>query len=143
MLAAAIVGLLLLGGDQVAERMPAGVSIAPAFPRWMISPARVGAAFYDFEQVTVDATAGGVKLTAAKVSPNGFVSVSCRLRTAEISYLTVDPTKTTVTSSVGKLLEPGEILTITLREPALNLRMIRTTGSSGQVDCDYVYTNAP
>jgi hypothetical protein len=102
-----------------------------------------GAAFYDFEQVTVDATAAGKSLTAAKVSTNGFVSVSCRLRTAEISFLTVDPTKTTVTSSVGKLLEPGEILTITTREQALNLRMIRTTATSGQTDCDYVYTNAP
>lgn len=101
------------------------------------------AAFYDFEQITIDATAGGVKLTAAKVSPNGFTYVSCRLRTAEISYLTVDPTKTTVTASVGQLLEPGEILTISSREEALNLRMIRTGASSGQVDCSYRYSQQP
>lgn len=105
--------------------------------------ATVYCAFYDFQQITVDNTAGGVSLTAAKVTPNGFVYVSCRLRTAEISYLTVDPTKTTVTASVGQLLEPGEILTITDREQALNLRMIRTGATSGQQDCTYRYSTAP
>src|SRR2546430_11671763 len=86
------------------------------------------AAFYDFEQITVDNTAAGVKLTAAKVAPT-LVYVQCRIRTAEISFLTVDPTKTTVTSSVGQLLEIGDTLTITSREEALNLRMIRTGGT--------------
>lgn len=105
--------------------------------------ATVYCAYFDFEQLTIDNTSGGVKLTAAKVTPNGFVYVSCRLRTAEISYLTVDPTKTTVTASVGQLLEPGEILTITDREQALNLRMIRTGATSAQADCSYKYTQAP
>jgi carbamoylphosphate synthase large subunit len=100
------------------------------------------AAFYDFEQITVDNTAAGVKLTAAKV-PASLVYVSCRIRTAEISFLTVDPTKTTVTASVGQLLEVGDTLTITSREEALNLRMIRTGASSGQADCSYKYTQAP
>lgn len=130
LLAAAVLGLVMLGGDRVAERMPG-------------APPVLEAAFYDFEQITVDATAGGKSLTAAKVSPNGFVYVSCRLRTAEISWLTVDPTKTTVTASVGQLLEPGDVLLITSREEALNLRMIRTGGTSGQTDCTYKYTNAP
>lgn len=101
------------------------------------------AAFFAFEQITVDNTASGVKLTAAKVPGVGFVYVSCRVRTAEISWLTVDPNVTAVTASVGQLAEPGDTILIGLREEALNLRMIRTGATSGQVDCTYKYTQAP
>lgn len=100
------------------------------------------AAFYDFEQITVDSTSGGKSLTAAKVGV-ALVYVSCRVRTAEISFLTVDPAKTAVTSSVGQLAEPGDLIVITGREEALNLRLIRTGSTSGQVDCSYKYTQAP
>lgn len=99
------------------------------------------AAFYDFEQLTIDNTAGGVKLTAAKVAST-LVYVQCRVRTAEISFLTVDPTKTTVSASVGQLAEPGDVIRITSREEALNLRMIRTGATSGQADCSYKSTAA-
>lgn len=100
------------------------------------------AAFYDFEQITVDATAGGKSLTAAKVT--AFTqTVTCRARTAEISFLYLDPLKTTVTSSVGQLLEPGDTITLTDRQDMLNFRAIRTGATSGQLDCAYKYTQAP
>lgn len=99
------------------------------------------AAFYDFEQITVDNTAGGVKLTASKVVST-LVYVQCRVRTAEISFLTVDPTKTTVSATVGQLAEPGDVIRITSREEALNMRMIRTGSTSGQADCSYKSTAA-
>lgn len=102
----------------------------------------LAAAFYDFEQITVDNTAAGVKLTVAKVAV-AFVYVSCRVRTAEISFLTVDPAKTAVTSSVGQLAEPGDVIVISGREEALNLRLIRTGTTSGQIDCTYKYTQGP
>lgn len=104
----------------------------------------LSAAFYDFEQITVDATAGGKGFTAAKITPSNkpvMTYASCRLRTAEISYLDVDPAQTAVTSSVGALLEPGEIITFTNREDLLNFRAIRTGASSGQLDCHYKAAN--
>lgn len=102
----------------------------------------VSAAFYDFEQITVDSTATGVKLTAAKLTA-GLVSVQCRVRTAEISFLMVDPTKTTLTASVGILAEVGDVIAPPTVEMAKNLRMIRTTATSGQVDCQYAYNQQP
>ena len=98
------------------------------------------AAFYDFEQITVDATAAGKGFTSSKITPTNAPAMtiaSCRLRTAEISYLLVDPAKTTVTASVGQLLEPGDVITLTDREQILNFRAIRTGATSGQLDCWY------
>lgn len=104
--------------------------------------AAVDGAWYDFEQITVDNTAGGVKLTVAKVAIS-VQTARCRVRTAEISVLAVDPTKTAVTASVGTLLEPGDLWVSTSREEMLNLRAIRTGATSGQLDCEYKYTAAP
>jgi len=98
------------------------------------------AAFYDFEQITIDATAGGKGFTAAKITPNGqplMTFAQCRLELAEIRYLWVDPARTVVTASVGTLLEPGEFLTFVSREEMTNFRAIRTTAVSGQLDCTY------
>jgi hypothetical protein len=100
------------------------------------------AGFSDFEQITIDNTAGGKTLTVAKVAVS-VTSVTCRLRTAQISVLWVDPGVKTVTSSVGQLMEIGDTLILTSREQMLNLRMIRTGSTSGQMDCTYLYTQAP
>jgi hypothetical protein len=100
------------------------------------------AAFFDFEQITVDNTSGGVKLTAAKVAVS-LEYVLCKVRTAEISFLTVDPNAKTVTTTVGTLAEPGDQILITSREEALNLRAIRTGSTSGQLDCTYRTRQAP
>lgn len=104
----------------------------------------LSANFYNFEQITVDATAGGKGFTAALITPSGqppMTLVTCRLRTAEVSYLWVDPSKTAVTASVGMLLEPGEIITLTSREQITNFRAIRTGATSGQLDCTYMVVN--
>jgi len=98
------------------------------------------AAFYDFEQITIDATANGKGFTASKITPNGqplMTFAQCRLRTAEISYSWADPSKITVSSTVGTLLEVGEFLTFVSREEMTNFRAIRTGAVSGQLDCTY------
>lgn len=102
--------------------------------------ARAWATFWDFEQIPVDATSGGVKFTVSKITPANqppMTYADCALRTAEISYLYVDPAKVTVTSTVGQLLEPGSHLYIYKREDLLNFRAVRTTSTSGQLDCTY------
>jgi hypothetical protein len=89
-----------------------------------------------FEQLTVDATAGGVPFTAAKITNSSSLATwaRCRLETAQIRF-TVDGT--TPTSSVGTLLEVGDILPIHTREELLNFHAIRTGSSSGVLDCTY------
>lgn len=101
----------------------------------------LSANFYVFAQVTIDATAGGIALPATLIQARGasIPVVQCQLRTAQISYLYVDPARTTVTSSVGTLLETSQMLTFTQLEDMLNFRAIRTTGSSGQLDCTAIY----
>ena len=93
-----------------------------------------------FEQVTIDATAGGKSFTALKLSPNGSgtdpqaTQGSCRLELAEIRF-TWDGT--TVTAAVGTLLEPGDWLTLAGNDVLRGWRGIRTGGTSGQMDCTY------
>ncbi len=98
------------------------------------------ASFFDFEQITIDATAGGKGFTASKITPTGkpaITTVSCRLETAEVRFLVLDPVVTAVTASVGTLLEPGDYLAITSREEILNFRAIRTGATSGTLSCAY------
>lgn len=88
-----------------------------------------------FVQVTVGAAAGGFTLAtiqAATSHPQANWAI-CRLRSAEISYTTDG---TTPTSTVGTLLEPGDVLEI---KSNLEIRLfsgIRTTSTSGQLDCN-------
>ena len=100
----------------------------------------VSAAFYSTENLTVDATAGGVPFTATKITVAGqppMTYADCTLRTAEIAYLWVDPAQTTLTATNGKLLEVGQQLIFQARQEMLNFRAIRTTGTSGVLDCIY------
>ena len=95
------------------------------------------AAYYRFAQVTIPAAS--TALPAALITPGGGIPpmtyVDCRLRTAQISILWVDPAVTTVTAAVGQLMEVGDRLILTNRELIENFRAIRTGGSSGQLDC--------
>lgn len=96
------------------------------------------ASFYAIQQLTVDNTAGGVGLSTTILTARTTLTyVQCRLRTAEISFLFVDPRVTAVTTTVGVLLQVGDVITIRNREDMLNFRAIRTTGTSGQLDCIY------
>ena len=97
--------------------------------------------YINFEQLTIDATAGGIPFTSAMILPNVNGSplqaqtAMCRTRTAEISYR-IDG-RGAVTASVGTLLEVGDILRVDGYDNLVRFRAIRTTGSSGQLDCTY------
>lgn len=95
-----------------------------------------------FEQVTV--ANASIGLTASKISPAATggaagsiqpTTASCRLETAEIRY-TLDGT-TTPTTTVGTQLETNDSLTITGHDLMANFRAIRTTGTSGVLNCHY------
>ncbi|HYE88052.1 MAG TPA: hypothetical protein VEA16_16935 [Vicinamibacterales bacterium] len=88
-----------------------------------------------FEQITVAATAIGI--TSTITNPSGLPQQNrcvARLETAQIRYRTdsVAPT-----STVGMVLEVGDVLTITTNEDARRIRFIRTGSTSGvlSVEC--------
>lgn len=95
-----------------------------------------GAANYrTFAQLTVDNTSGGVKIAASTIDPSGVPQMQhcmLRLETAEIRW-TVDYA-TTVTTSVGTLMEPQEVLQIDSHADLAAFRAIRTGASSGTLD---------
>lgn len=107
----------------------------------VVGPAYVSAvSFISFEQKTIDATAGGVSFTAAKIQPNGSGTnpqatlAVCRQEAAEVRF-TIDGTAPTTT--VGTLLEIGDWLSINGFDSLLRFRAIRTGATSGQADCTY------
>lgn len=109
--------------------------IAAVLTLCLVVTAPAWAAFYSFEQLTVAATA--VPFTATKITPANLTPMTiaqCRLETAQIRY---SYDGTTPTSSVGILWEVGEYITFTQREDILNFKAIRTTSTSGQLDCTY------
>lgn len=87
-----------------------------------------------FETLTVDNTAGGVGFTAAKLSPNRGRAVLGPLETAQIRF-TVDGTAPTTT--VGHVLEIGQVLYLDEQKELVNFRAIRTGASSGSLPVTY------
>ena len=90
------------------------------------------------EQLTVDSTSGGVTFTAEKITaPDGTQALTamCRLETAEIRWTIAQDQ--TVTASVGTLMEVGDWITLRGHDNLVRFHAIRTTGSSGQLDCTY------
>lgn len=104
----------------------------------LVASVPVFGATYNYEQITVDNTSGGVGFTASKITPSDGRTVmniaQCRLETAEIRYRYDSGAPT---SSVGTLLEIGEMITLTKREDILNFKAIRTGGSNGSLSCTY------
>jgi len=94
---------------------------------------------YDYEDLTVDATSGGVGLDSTKVRPSAGAlknaqRVLLTLETAAIRYTTDG---TAPTSSLGHLLNSGDILVL-LGQPSIdNFRAIRDTGTTGTFRCTY------
>lgn len=92
--------------------------------------------YVGFEQVTVANAAIG--LTTSKIlQGSGHPQANygeCRLETAEIRY-TIDGT--TPTTTVGTVMEPGDILQFLSSTDLLAFRAIRTGGTSGLLDCHY------
>ncbi len=83
------------------------------------------------ERLTVDATAGGVSLTPTVPA----LYCNMRLETAQIRF-TLDGS-TAPTTTVGRLLEVGEILTLESVEEMEAFAAIRTGGTSGVLDVEY------
>ena len=84
------------------------------------------------EQIAVAGTAIG--FTAATITPPGqpmATQAVCRARTAEMSWRVDGGTPT---STVGTLIEVGEVLVITGHDNLVRFKAIRT-GSSGSLDC--------
>lgn len=89
----------------------------------------------DFEQIVVSSTSIG--FTVTKITPargDQMIVARCRLRTAEISFTTDG---TTPTTTIGTLLEVGDVLKVTTHDRLVKFRAIRTTGSDGQLDCAF------
>lgn len=93
------------------------------FPHRMVTAGR--------QRLTVDATVGGVSLTL------GTSARYCnmRLETAQIRFTLDDSTAPTTT--VGRLMEVGEILVLESIEEMEAFAAIRTGGTSGVVDIEY------
>lgn len=92
---------------------------------------------YDFEQVTIDNTAGGVGLTASKYAPAGPLTASramITLTTAQIRF-TLDATAPTATA--GLVMDIGDVLEIDSANDIKNFKAIRTGASSGVIDVQY------
>jgi len=91
---------------------------------------------YDYEDVTVDGTAGGVALSAAKVFKIGGQAraalITCE--TADIRYRYDGGAPT---SSVGHLLVAGDSITINGPGNISNFRAIRTAGVSATIRVTY------
>lgn len=88
--------------------------------------------------VTIDNTAGGVALPASLIAPTGAGGGQqkyClgRLETGEIRMWTSGSTPST---TVGVLLEPLEIMTITGYDSMAAWRGIRTTATSGTLNVE-------
>lgn len=113
--------------------------LALLFAVVVVLPSRTGAAAYvAFEQITVANAAAGIGFTTSLINATGShpeaSSAICRLETAQIRWRA---DATAPTSSVGQLMEVGDILTLTGHDFLVNFLGIRTGGSSGVLDCHY------
>ncbi len=92
------------------------------------------------EQITVDATSGGVSLTASNIVAAQTVRAVCTLEQAQIRYQTDIPADSTITAGGTEgspLLEVGQTVTIYGSDDMKNVRFIRTGGTSGLLQVIY------
>lgn len=90
----------------------------------------------DGESLTFDSTAGGVGFTASKILANGVRASKAvlKLETAQCRF-TIDGT--TVTTTVGHLIDVGDIVTVEGAHAVRNFKCIRTGGTSGAAFATY------
>lgn len=90
--------------------------------------------YLSFEQLTVTGTAGG--FTASVINAgNGHTQAdvaSCTVSTASVRYR-VDGTAPTAT--VGNVANAGDVIPLQGNDVLNNFRAIRTTSTSGVLDC--------
>lgn len=86
---------------------------------------------YETQSLTVDATAGGVRIDEAKINTS-TVRVFATLETAQIRFQLQNVVVLTAGGTEGSpLLEIGDNLTILGHDEIVNTRFIRTGASSG------------
>lgn len=97
---------------------------------------------FDFEQITIDNTAGGIGFTAAKINPTCVGCLNskaqaavCFVETGEIRVKT--NSATVVSSTVGILMEPGQSFVVYGYDDINTFKAIRTTATSATLDCSY------
>jgi hypothetical protein len=83
-----------------------------------------------FEQLTIDATVGGIALTAYAANTKGFITVE----TASIRF-TVNGTAPTTT--VGHIADPGDVIELDSLADMAAFRAIRTTSVSAVITATY------
>ena len=83
-----------------------------------------------FESITVSATAGG--LTTAAIA--GLDEAIITVETAQVRFR---QDGTVPTSTVGHILEVGDVLTLDSSEAMADVSFIRTGGTSGTLRCSY------
>src|SRR5947209_7236950 len=96
-----------------------------------------GASYTKLEQLAVANASVGFTLANINNTTGAHPAAlrsTCRARTAEMSY-TIDGT--TPTSTVGILIEIGDVLQLEGNDTLNNFRAIRTTSTSGQLDCTH------
>ena len=87
----------------------------------------------DSEDLTVDDTAGGVTLTAAKATLAGVIRARCTVELAQIRTQT-DPAVTLLAASIGTIRNIGQTFIISGGDDLRNFKAIRT----GSVDARLV-----
>ena len=91
---------------------------------------------YAYESITVSNTAGGIKLSSSKFTQSGIQA--CRaLITAEVNEMRFTLDGTVPTSSVGHLLEPGQVLNLDNSDEIQQFCAISTGSTSGVLQVTY------
>jgi|TARA_R110002020_G_scaffold456560_1_gene673136 hypothetical protein len=91
----------------------------------------------DFEQVTVDATSGGVGLTSSKYAPSGSPPRNVARISVDTASIKVTEDGTAPTASLGDTYAAGDQFIVSGVNSLRKLRMIRTTSTSGVINVTY------
>lgn len=89
------------------------------------------------ETVTIDDTAGGVSLTSATYAPATFGPASRAYISVETAQIRFTYNGTAPTTSLGHILEAGDILIIEGIQHIGNFKAIRTGSTSATIQVTY------
>lgn len=106
---------------------------------------------YDYEDITVDATAGGVGFSAAKVTPTGSQVARDSGSKARLIYATLEGAQARwqvvqasgtfpgapVAATTGHLANVGDVFTFVNYNQMRNFRIIRETGVNAALKVTY------
>ena len=90
------------------------------------------ASYTGHESITVDNTAGGVALTAATI-----VGSNIALLTIEDAPMRYTVNGTAPTTTVGHLVQPGDVIKLGSEDEMRKFRAIRTGGVSAVIKASY------